>query len=84
MANAVFNHNLIIGGKGNWPPGNILVDDVAAAGLQDFHDGNGGDYRLCRKDSRCKKSSPGLKAGSDGKDLGSDIDAVESAISGVD
>ena len=84
MANAVFNHNLIIGGKGNWPPGNILVDDVAAAGLQDFHDGNGGDYRLCRKDSRCKKSSPGLKAGSDGKDLGADIDAVESAISGVE
>lgn len=84
LASPDFNHNLIIGGKGNWPPGNLLVDDAAAAGILDFHDGNGGDYRLCRKDSKCKKSSPGLKAGTDGKNVGADVDAVESAISGVE
>lgn len=86
MDNAVFSHNLIIGGRGSWPSGNILVDDIAAAGIQSFHDGRGGDYRLCLQQTKgeCKKHSPGLKAGSDGKNIGADIDAVEAAISGVE
>lgn len=86
IASAVFNHNLIIGGKKHWPSGNILVDDVAAAGIRDFHDGRGGDYRLCSQEATagCKKRSPGLKAGTDGKDIGADIDAVDAAISGVE
>jgi hypothetical protein len=86
MADAVFTHNLIIGGKGNWPAGNILLDDMTAAGVQDFHDGRGGDYRLCRQETKggCKKPSPGLKAGTDGKDIGADGDAVDAAIAGVE
>jgi hypothetical protein len=86
MANAVFNHNLIIGGKKNWPSGNILVDDATAAGIRDFRNGRGGDYRLCGQEAttECKKRSPGLKAGTDGKDFGADIVAVDDAISGVE
>ncbi|HWY57542.1 MAG TPA: hypothetical protein VNZ03_23965 [Terriglobales bacterium] len=85
IANPLVTLNLIIGGRGNWPPGNIVVNDVAAAGIQDFHDGRGGDYRLCRQAGNgCKKTSPGAKAASDGKDIGADIDAVEAAVSGVE
>jgi hypothetical protein len=86
LVNPVFNHNLIIGGRGSWPPGNILVDDPAAAGIQAFHDGRDGDYRLCQQAGKngCKKPSPGLKAGTDGRDIGADIEAIETATSGVE
>ncbi len=86
MDNAVFSHNLIVGARGNWPPGNTLVSDIETAGIRDFRNGNGGDYRLCRQagGGQCKNPSPGLKAGSDGKDIGADVDAVKSAISGVE
>jgi hypothetical protein len=84
--NAVFTNNLIIGGRGSWPPGNILVDDFGAAGMRNAHDGNGGDYRLCQEKGKneCKKRSPGVKAGTDGKDVGADIDAVDAATAGVE
>jgi hypothetical protein len=41
-----------------------------------YADGNGGDYRLAN-------SSPYKNAGTDGKDLGADIEALEAAIAGV-
>jgi hypothetical protein len=86
LANPVFTHNLIVGGAGSWPSGNIVVGDMGAAGIENFHDGRGGDYRLCRQQTKdgCKKRSPGVKAGTDGKDIGADVDAVDAATAGVE
>jgi hypothetical protein len=86
FANATFTHNLIIGGRKKWPAGNIVVEDSVAAGIRDFHDERSGIYRLCAEDGTkgCKKRSSGLKAGTDGKDLGADVDAVEAATLGVE
>ena len=47
-----------------------------AVGFVDFHNGDGGDYHL-------SPSSHYRKAGSDGKDIGADIDAVSAATKGV-
>lgn len=86
FADAVFNHNLILGSEGGWPPGNIVVKNDAAAGVRDWRQGHGGDYRLCREKgdaAGCKSASPGAHAASDGKAVGADIDAIESATAGV-
>jgi len=47
-----------------------------AIGLVNFNDGNGGDYHL-------GNASPYRKAGTDGRDIGADIDAVNAATRGV-
>ncbi len=83
--NSTFTHNMIVGGS-NWPKGNIVVKDAAAAGIQDFREGGPNEYRLCRqKDetSSCKKASPAISSGSDGKDIGAGLDAIEKATAGV-
>jgi hypothetical protein len=83
--NAEFNHNLIIGGSGHWPPGNIPVSDISEVGLRRFAEGNGGDYRLCNtKGEGCSRVSRAIKAGSDGKDLGADFDQLQKAIAGAE
>jgi hypothetical protein len=81
----VVTHNLIVGGA-NWPAGNIMVKDAAAAGLKSLAGNKVQDYRLCRsKDeaSSCKKASPAIAAGTDGKNIGADIDRIEQATAGV-
>ncbi len=86
FSSATFSHNLIIGGRGGWPPGNVTVNDANEAGFREFKGGRGGDYHLCRgKDngSNCTKPSPALAKGADGKDIGADIEAIEKATSGV-
>jgi hypothetical protein len=85
FANYTFTHNLIIGATKNWPTGNILLAD-SVAGIREFRDGNGGDYRLCRAagEESCKKASPGIGVGTDGKDLGADIEAVEAATAAAE
>jgi hypothetical protein len=50
--------------------------DWKAVGFVDFHNGDGGDYHL-------SPSSRYRKAGSDGKDIGADIDAILAATKGV-
>lgn len=85
FADPVVTHNLIVGGA-NWPTGNIVVKDAAAAGLKNLSGNKVQDYRLCRsKDeaSSCKKASPAIAAGTDGKDIGADIDRIEQATTGV-
>jgi hypothetical protein len=85
FANPVVTHNLIAAGA-NWPAGNITVKDAAAAGLKSPAGNTVQDYRLCRsKDeaSSCKKASPAIAAGTDGKDIGADIDGIEQATAGV-
>lgn len=78
-------HNLIVAGA-DWPAGNIVVKDAAAAGLKTLEGNRLEDYRLCRsKDaaSSCHKASPAIAAGSDGKDIGADIDRIEQLTAGV-
>jgi hypothetical protein len=82
-----FTHNVIVGARGNWPPGNWFPGNFSDVGFVDFKNGNGGDYHLCqgpRQPGSCKAASKYLKAGTDGKDIGADIDAVNSATEGVE
>lgn len=75
--NSIFTHN-VIGGGTNWPAGNIMVKDFAAAGVRVTHDGGISRFHLCRqKEEGCKKPSPAIGAGTDGKDIGADEDAIE-------
>ena len=77
-----FSHNLILASQGSWPKDNWYAKDHAAAGLVRSEQGS---YRLCRgKEGECKKQSPALKAGSDGRDLGADVDKVFEEIKGVE
>jgi hypothetical protein len=45
-------------------------------GVVNFNNGNGGDYHLL-------KTSPFKNAGSDGKDLGADLNALTNATAGI-
>jgi uncharacterized protein YjdB len=71
-----FTHNALISGSNNWPSGNFFPANASAVGFVNYNGGNGGDYHLL-------PSSPYKNAGTDGKDLGADLDSVEQAISGV-
>jgi len=70
------NDNVLIGGSGPWPIGNYLPASPAAVRFVNYNNANGGDYRVL-------STSPYHNAGTDGKDLGADIAAVNSHISGV-
>jgi hypothetical protein len=72
----VMNDNVLIGGSGPWPIGNYLPASPAAVQFVNYNNANGGDYRLL-------STSPYHYAGTDGKDLGADVTAVNSHISGV-
>jgi len=80
-----FDKNLIIGGRGSFPAGNIAVSSPEAAGIRDLKDAVSKDPRLCHaKGPGCSKVSPGASAATDGRDLGADIDGIEAAIAGVE
>ena len=68
-----FTHNAIIDAGRNWPSGNFFPKDAKAVGFVDFA---GGDYHL-------SPTSPFKNKGTDGRDLGADVDGVLSAIAGV-
>ena len=83
FSNYKFDKNLIIGGR-NWPSGTINPSEGGAA-IRELKDGISRNPRLCRDNAAgCAKASPGAAAAADGKDMGADVDAVESAISGVE
>src|SRR5581483_7190904 len=76
-----FNHNALVAPTSNyppstWPAGNAFPASASAVGFVNYNNGNGGDYRL-------QSSSSYKNAASDGKDLGADINAIQSALSGV-
>jgi hypothetical protein len=77
-----FNTNAILGyvptvnSGGIWPTNNSTPNTVSAAMMNNYNGGVGGDYRL-------QTGSPYKNAGTDGKDLGADINAVNSALAGV-
>ena len=84
--NACFNKyawssNAIIATPTNYPPStwpahNFFPATVAVVQFVNYKNGNGGDYTL-------RSTSPYKGAGSDGKDLGADVAAVNAAIAGV-
>jgi hypothetical protein len=76
-----FNRNALIAPSSyypasSWPIGNYFPGSSGAVQFMNFNNGNGGDYRL-------QSSSPYKNAATDGKDLGADINTIQSAISGV-
>jgi Putative Ig domain len=76
-----FQNNALIAVNGNyppstWPANNLFPASVSAVQFANFNNGNGGDYTLL-------SSSPYKNAGTDGKDLGADISAIQSAVAGV-
>jgi hypothetical protein len=74
-----FAANAIIASPPNykWPSGNFFPASAAAVQFVNYNGGNGGDYHL-------QASSPYKGAGTDGEDLGADVDAVDLAIAGVE
>ncbi len=85
FASFIVNHNALVGGSGTWPDLNFTPRDASAVQMLDFRQGSGGDYRLCaEKKGECKGPSHFRGAGSDGKDLGADIDAIKTATEGVE
>jgi hypothetical protein len=80
-----FEKNLIITHNRGWPSGNLTVSSPESAGIRDLRQGGTPDLRLCRKGvPGCKETSPGLAAASDGKDIGADEDAIDTALAGVE
>lgn len=77
-------HNLMIG-DGGWPSGNMSAKDLHGAGIRELNDPEGKPYELCKeKDSgECKKASPAVHAGTDGKDLGADLQKLEQMLANV-
>jgi hypothetical protein len=86
FASFTFTHNALVGATHGWPEGNFSPKDASAVQMLDFHQGVGGDYRLCpeKKVGECKMTSPFRKAGTDGKDLGAEVDAINAATDGVE
>jgi hypothetical protein len=78
FSNFTFAGNAIIATPpAKWPPGNFFPSSAAAVRFVRYNGGNGGDYRL-------QPSSRYKGAGTDGKDLGADLDAIHSATAGVE
>jgi hypothetical protein len=59
-----------------WPTGNFFYSTPESMNFVNYNNGSGGDYHLL-------PFSPAKNAGSDGNDLGANVDAVLAAISGV-
>jgi hypothetical protein len=79
---SVFSGNAIIAASADypaskWPASNFFPSSPTSIEFVNYNGGNGGDYHL-------QSSSPYKGKGTDGKDLGADIDAVNSAIAGVE
>ncbi len=76
FASYLFRDNVIIGGGSGWPKDNKTPGNAADVGFVNYKDGSAGDYHL----------SPHSKfkhTGSDRKDVGADLDAIDRATSGV-
>ena len=79
FTNYTFSHNAIIAtsyASTKWPVGNSFPSAASAVQFTSFSNGNGGSYQLL-------SSSPFAAAGSDGKDLGADLNAIQAATAGV-
>src|ERR1039457_1760683 len=82
FTNSTFTTNAIIGpppsfSAATWPAKNFFPASAGAVRFANYSGGNGGDYHL-------QSSSAYKSKGTDGKDLGADVDAIDSAIAGVE
>jgi hypothetical protein len=55
----------------------LFAPDTRKAGITQFNNGVGGNYEL-------QSDSPYKNAGTDGRDLGADIEGLDAALAGVD
>ncbi len=79
---SAFTTNAIIGASSSypatsWPSSNYFPASATTVQFVNYKGGSGGDYHL-------QSSSPYKNLGTDGKDLGADIDALSSEIAGVE
>ncbi len=78
FSNSTFAGNAIIASPpASWPEKNFFPGSAAAVRFANYNGGNGGDYHL-------QPSSPYKGKGTDGKDLGADLDAIHSATAGAE
>ncbi len=87
FSSLTFSHNAIINPGKVWPHDNSYPKNEGAVGFVNYNHGKDGDYRLCKEKGQppsCKQISPYVHAGSDGKDLGADIDAIDAALKNVE
>jgi hypothetical protein len=78
FSNSSFAGNVIIASPPTkWPAGNFFPSSAAAVKFIRYNGGNGGDYHL-------QSSSRYKHAGTDGKDPGADLDAIQAAVAGVE
>jgi hypothetical protein len=77
---SVFANNAIVAPPSSasaaWPAKNFFPGSMAAIQFVNYNGGSGGDYHL-------QPSSPYKGKGTDRKDIGADMDAVNSAVAGV-
>lgn len=71
-----FKGNVIIGTRRQWPSGNFYPGSAKEVGFVNFNNGQGGDYRLA-------PTSKFKDAGTDKRDPGADLEAIEKATAGV-
>jgi hypothetical protein len=79
FSNYILGTNAIIASPSTatWPAKNFFPASAATVQFVNYNGGNGGDYHL-------QPSSPYKGQGTDGRDLGADVNAVDSAIAGVE
>jgi len=70
-----FSNNVLVGGRGNWPGDNHFVSDLKAAGISKTSRVSGS--------LTLQPSSAYRNKGKNGRDLGANISAIESATAGV-
>ena len=74
---------MIVGGSG-WGSGNPTPGNPGSAGIQKIREPGAAPYALCReKGDECKKASPAVKAATDGRDIGADIQGIRKALADV-
>jgi hypothetical protein len=70
-----------------WPAGTLFAASPADVDFVNYANAVGGDYRLCRgagvPAASCTRASPYLNIGTDGRDLGANVTAIATFISGV-
>ena len=78
----LFSTNAIVATPANypasstWPADNFFPATVSQVQFVNYNNGNGGDYHL-------QSTSPYKGTGTDRKDLGADVNAIEAATTGV-
>jgi hypothetical protein len=78
FSNSTFSSNAIIDSPpSSWPGKNFFPASPNAVRFANYNGGSGGDYRL-------QPASPFKGKGTDGKDLGADLEAIHSATAGVE